>query len=62
MGFSQMQLSALPSLQNQKLVTNSVFLKYPVDPELHLIAGRRSHLFRAVPVRLQGWWMRAARR
>lgn len=61
MGYSKMQLIALPSLQNHKLVKNSVFPKYPVDPELHLIAGRRSHLSRAVHVQLRGWWMRAAR-
>lgn len=60
MGYSEMQLIALPSLQNHKLVTNSVFPKYPIDPELGLVAGRRSHLSRADPVHLRGWWVRAA--
>lgn len=58
MGYSKMQLIALPSLQNHKLVMSSVFPKYPVDPELHLVAGRSRHLSRAVPVQLRGWWMR----
>lgn len=61
MGYSKMQLIALPSLQNHKLVLNSIFLEYPVDPVLCLLAGKRSHLSRAVPVQLRGWWMGAAR-
>lgn len=45
--------------QNPKLVTNSIFLKYPLDTVLHLGAGGRSHLSRAASVRLRGWWTRA---
>lgn len=46
--------------QNPKLVTNSIFLEYPLDTVLQLVAGGRSHPSRAASVRLQGWWTRAA--
>lgn len=52
----------LPSLQSHKLVLNSVFPRDPIDPELCLIAGRSCYLSRAVPVWLQGGWVRAGAR
>lgn len=46
--------------QNPKLVTNSIFLEYPLDTVLQLVAGGRSHPSRAASIRLRGWWTRAA--